>query len=360
MNQDFETLRAVSEYMTAQRAWQREAVRDAVKASSVPIPQAIVGDIALLNPSDALDVLKDHPGFKIWRRWKSYLAALALFERAMADLFDAINALVAAMREENLFARPHRHRLDEGVLRVHKELFAAGNAAHSLKDHASYRLQDVVQIAAFKAKLAEHFGHDGLHDFVIGLRTITHHIDVVEPNLHITRRFGSNGDAIAFHLDREKLRAIVDSVKADSGKYQINKPGRVYLDKAPAKIDVRCTYEDYLRRARGFHGWFRGLLESQPPAELQDFERCLKANSDMAERTWWKALLGNWLNWDIPPNPYDHLARFLTAEQLEEVNRLPKKSQQQVDKIVALVDDNGACDDELRQRAYELFRRAPD
>src|SRR3546814_11675454 len=79
----------------------------------------------------------------------------------------------------------------------------------------------------------------------------------------------------------------------------------------------------------------------------------------MAARTAWKALLGNWLNWDKPPNPYDHLPRMLTAEQLDEVMCLPRKSEQQVDRIIAFL-DNGACDDELRQGAYELFRRAPD
>src|SRR3546814_10763531 len=132
-----------------------------------------------------------------------------------------------------------------------------------------------------------------------------------------------------------------------------------YLENAPATIDVKSIYEEYFVRARAFHGWFRGTLEADPPLELQDFERCLKANSDLAARTAWKALLGNWLNWDKPPNPYDHLPRMLTAEQLDEVMCLPRKSEQQVDRIIAFL-DNGACDDELRQGAYELFRRAPD
>jgi len=361
MNQNFELLRVVTQRMKEQRIRQREAVREALIAARLPVPQGIVKDLALLRPEDARDVLKDHPGFKIWQRWKSYKAALAVFERSVRDLFEAIDALADQMRDENLFTKPNQHKLDEGELHIHKELFAAGNAAHSLKDHASYRLQEVACVPEFKSKQAEHFGQDGLHDFVIALRTITHHIDVVEPGYHVTHRFGGETDEITFHLDRDELRAIVESVKAEGGKYKINKPGRDYLDNAPAKIDVRATFQAYFERARAFHDWFKGTLERQPTSELQDFERCLKANKDNAARTSWKMLLGIWLkNWKTPPNPYDHLHKYLAAEQLEEVERLSRKSREQVDKVIEFVDEDNACDDEIRELAYELFARAPD
>ncbi|HIP79992.1 MAG TPA: hypothetical protein EYH07_16215 [Kiloniellaceae bacterium] len=350
MKNGADSLRWVSDLMRAQRTRQREAVRDALKVAPIPIPQVIVDELALLNPTDALDVLKDHPGFKIWQRWKSYQAALALFERCMADLFAAIDAFDEVMRQDDLFSASQRHKREEGSLRVHKELFAAGNAAHSLRDHASYRLQDIVQNPEFKARLAEHFGDDGLHDFVIALRTITHHIEMVEPALRITHRFGGNAAEITFYLDRDKLQAAVESVKQESGKYKINEAGRRYLKDALATIDVKAIYEEYLVRASAFHSWFSGTLEAGPPLDLQDFERCLKANGDMAARTMWKALLGNWLNWDKPPNPYDHLPRLLTGAQLEEVMRLPRKSEQQVDRVIAFLDKDGACDDEFAAR----------
>src|SRR3546814_2608487 len=99
--------------MRAQRTRQREAVWEALKAAAMPIPQTIVDELALLNPTDALDVLKDHPGFKVWQRWKSYQAALALFERCMADLFAAIEAFEEVMREDDLFSGRQHHKRSE-------------------------------------------------------------------------------------------------------------------------------------------------------------------------------------------------------------------------------------------------------
>ena len=69
-------------------------------------------------------------------------------------------------------------------------------------------------------------------------------------------------------------------------------------------------------------------------------------------------MLGNWLNWKEPPNPYEHLSRYLTLEQTEEVLRLPMQSEEQVDKVIEFVDSGRACDAELRTMVNQLFRRA--
>lgn len=361
MNDDFETLQSVTKFMEAQRSLKRESIRDSLKGAGVPIPQRIVDELALLNPHDALDVLGDHPGFKIWRRLKSYKTAFAVFNQSGLDLFDAIDTLAKRMRDEDLLIKPNRHKLEEGKLRIYKELFAFGNAAHSLKDHASYRLQDVASVANFKSKLAEHFDNDGLHDFVIALRTITHHVDVVEPRSHIIGRSNREPEKISFRFNRAEIHAVVESAKAESGNYKINMAGRDYLDNSPDTIDVRSTYNDYFQRAHAFHDWFQRELEIRPPEELRDFERCLKANRDNGIRTSWRIMLGSWVqNRETPPDPYQHLHKFLTPDQLEEIEGLPRKSNQQIDKVIEYIDEDDASDDEIRGLVFELFHRAPD
>lgn len=361
MTGNLDDLRAVTQIMAEQRQLRCEDVRQSLMSDAVPVSQTVLDDLARLNREDAMSVLRDHPGFKIWQRWNSYQAALAIFEQSIQDLFSAIDDLTDQFRNKDLFSRPYRQRLEAGQLRVHKELFAVGNAAHSLKDHASYRLQRVARLPEFGAKLGEHFGNDGLHDFVIGLRTITHHVDVVEPHLNYTRQFDDKDDEVVFDLSRDDLQVTMDSVKQEGGKFMINQAGLGYLANSPDKIDVRATYEEYTRRALAFHEWLKGVLERQPPPELQDIQRCLKANNDATTRAFWKMWLGIWLkNPERPPDPYHFLDQYLTRDQFDQVMGLPRKSPQQVDAIIEFVDEDGACDDEIRQVAYELFRKAPD
>ncbi len=49
----------------------------------------------------------------------------------------------------------------------------------------------------------------------------------------------------------------------------------------------------------------------------------------------------------------------ITPEQIREVYRLSMGSSEQLDKVIQLVDQDDACDDELRQLAHDLFRRVP-
>ena len=144
MTGNLDILRAVTQIMAQQRHQRREEVRHSLVLATVPVPQTVLDDLARLNREDAISVLRDHPGFKLWQRWNSYQAALAIFEQSIQDLFGAIDDLTDQVRNKDLFSRPYRQRLDAEKLRVHKELFAAGNAAHSLKDHASYRLHSVL------------------------------------------------------------------------------------------------------------------------------------------------------------------------------------------------------------------------
>jgi hypothetical protein len=52
---------------------------------------------------------------------------------------------------------------------------------------------------------------------------------------------------------------------------------------------------------------------------------------------------------------YGHLQRYLTPEELQEINTLPHSSKEQVDRIIEMVDEYGACDNELRKLVYKAF-----
>lgn len=58
--------------------------------------------------------------------------------------------------------------------------------------------------------------------------------------------------------------------------------------------------------------------------------------------------------------PYLYVDRYLTEAELQEVARLPQRSAVQVDRIIELADEDGACDEEIRSVAYATFGAGGD
>jgi hypothetical protein len=175
---------------------------------------------------------------------------------------------------------------------------------------------------------------------------------MVRPGWRVRYGFDDKTHEASFCLDKKELSAVVQREK-----HTMKQAGQRYLENAPEHIDLQQAFEEYRKRTGEFHLWFSRAVKEHPLEALRDYERCVRENRNAATRLWWRAMIGNWLNWDRPPNPFDHLDRYLTADQLEEVYRLPKGSEAQVDKVIEFVDSKGACDDELRNLAYQLFRR---
>jgi hypothetical protein len=68
----------------------------------------------------------------------------------------------------------------------------------------------------------------------------------------------------------------------------------------------------------------------------------------------WRLILRGGI--DSGANPYEHLEKYLEREALDEIERLPHRSAMQVNRIIELIDEHGACNDELRELAYCLFK----
>ena len=57
-------------------------------------------------------------------------------------------------------------------------------------------------------------------------------------------------------------------------------------------------------------------------------------------------------------DPYVYLSQYLTNNQLEELPSYEYKSKEQIDRLIEIIDINGACDDSLRTKAYELIENS--
>ncbi len=93
-------------------------------------------------------------------------------------------------------------------------------------------------------------------------------------------------------------------------------------------------------------------IEARLPAEAQDYRRSIRARRANSARCWYRILFAQVVKPET--DLYGHLQKYLTLEELKEIDALPHRSKQQIDRI-EIVDEYGACDDELESLVYKAF-----
>jgi hypothetical protein len=336
----------------------REKLRLAIAAASSPLPQELVDKLVMFSDSDFGAAMREHPAYTLSERRDSYEISLSIMEMSIADLLAAISDFEqrALPGESALFQLHGRGELDKIEDRIQKELFAVANAAASLVDH-SRRLQKRFEFEGYSERLAADFGEDGLHSFVIAIRILLHHLRILQAGWSIQSSFKEGTKTATFNVSKETLQRVIAQ---HPERFENDALLVAYVNAAPDKIDLRKTFEEYRRRMRLFNGWLKEQLASDSLVTLRDYDHVMLERKRHGSRTWWGVLLGNWIhNWKVPPNPHNHLPKYLTPEQLKAVYALPRNSKEQVDLAISYVDVNGAITPGLREEAYELFRRSP-
>jgi len=350
------SLRDVIQVMNSQKRREVERIQALVEASTVPLPDDVVRALSMLNPADVRDVIRNHAGFKNWERLGSYRVALSVFRQCIDDLFSAISVFDTRSKDGSIFDARRNGEL-AGIKRVvQKELFSCANAAHSLVDHSTRRLQKSIEIPKYSEKLQMCFGNDGLHEFIISLRTLLHHLHMVEPGWNVQHNFEGGQQKGSFKLNRDELLKAIERERKAFGK-NLEKTLE-FIQKSPASIDLENVFQDYRTRADTFYSWFDSELEAFPMEAVRDYERCLLESKKQGARVYWNMMIGNWVQWEKPPNPYDHLHKYLTEDQLSAILGLEKGSMEQIDAIIRVVDTDNACDAELRERIHKYFDKA--
>ena len=100
----------------------------------------------------------------------------------------------------------------------------------------------MVEIPGYAAKLAECFGDDGLHEFVIGFRNILHHLHMIKAGWKVEHDFRNGTKRAMFALDRDDVRfAVEQSPKSfGSGLLRI----RAYLEASSEPINLKTLFEE--------------------------------------------------------------------------------------------------------------------
>jgi hypothetical protein len=299
--------------------------------------KALIG----LNFSEFRQVISAHTGHRLNGKLESLTAAREQFDMACTDLLVMLEEF-HAFSDTPMFGSPDgRVQIELIITRLRKELFTFSGLAHSVQDHCRL-VQKVWNAPSFREQLAQHFGTDGLHEFVIALRNALHHLYVFDVAGEL--RWDSDGEkASRFNLTKEDLLN-------DHDEWRNGKP---WLDAAPDKIDMRSLVAAYQARHQAFYDWYLGWAAAHLPAEVAEYRELRLEQRRSLARSGWDFLLRQFLNRGI--NPIEHLNKYLTTDQVVLASKLPQKSKELVDFVITCVDTTGGCTPELREMGYKLF-----
>jgi hypothetical protein len=161
----------------------------------------------------------------------------------------------------------------------------------------------------------------------------------------------------------------MNAEKGDQARFLISKKdlsrfgdwtplARQYLNSLGDSLDLEAFLREYREKVRTFQTWFVVQLRHHSPETLANYLETRRTLNAIGAKTWWNILLTQ-IVIQAGRDAYDYLDRFLDPAELERVYALPFRSKEQVNLIITLVDEYGACDETLRETAYRAFKVSP-
>ncbi|PSH04034.1 MAG: hypothetical protein CXZ00_09500 [Acidobacteria bacterium] len=322
--------------MAEERRKQRKRICDALKTP--PTTEETLAQLCSLSPQDFERVMRAHPAYKTQRNIESIQTMIEVFHRAMSDLKTAVGEFPTLGPPD---ARGQREALEIAVsVRVNKELLAAVGASQSLVAY-SRRVRDQLPSDLFDKERIEVFDENE-HALVKDLRNLLAHQLHTAANWQTVYSKGSR--STHFKIETEDLLA----------EAELSAAAKLHLATLGETVDVSELLSNYAERVDRFYGWLLPELERYLPESVKDFRRCRDTVKHHHGRQSYKLLLGLWIQANA--DPYAHLSKHLTSEQLATVSNLPHRSATQVDYIISCLDRTGSCNEELRKLVYLLFK----
>lgn len=335
---DAASLRAFLEVDRRRREKDREELIKLVKHP--PLSPETLSKLVWLGHKDWVIVTHHHPGREIDELETSLRNMVDVFVRCWVDLSRHLDQFTTSAAHKDFMGRPKRSELREIQTGVRKELFAISTASKALVD-LSRRLTRKVSIPGWRDRISQDFSSDPTHHLVLQLRNTLTHGWFVPANWLIRR--SPEGESATFTLSRSEMLRSGD----------FSGVARDYLLAVKENIDVRKLFEPYVAKVRSLYSWLWENLEDHLDPAVIEFRHCASQRQKNSVRTSWNLILQAVSNQEI--DPYDYLEKYLTADELAEVLKLPHRSIQQVDKILSILDEYNACDDDLRKKIFHLF-----
>lgn len=294
------------------------------------------------SPSQVQEWVDEHPGRVFVARLESLKAVLGIFEGSAEQFSECLVRFHADAHKGHVFRRNRRSDLEAYEQQFQKLLYVFASSAMTLVDQAR-ALSQKVTLPEYEAHVRESFATNPRHRFIQELRVDVIHVTLHRPGWQLTSGWGKEATS-KFMLWPKQLTRLSE----------YNAQARQFVAEHPKGIDLGRLIVDYSAHVREFHKWLRQTAEGVVGEMMADYQRCARRIMAVSSRSFWN-LIFQQVVVAGKRDPYTYLDQYLTEGELAEVNDLPHRSRRQVDRIIELVDEHEACDDELRQIIYKAF-----
>jgi len=293
--------------------------------------------------------IREHPGFSPHRDILAVQQSLEILSDSVDELATRLQAFDTAAKTRAFWNRPARAHFDGHVRSVRRAMFAAATAAVAWRDlvravgthcvDAGHPLSDWdVRWKAFTSL--------GEHQFVVGLRNCISHVGPVTPSWQMRVGFADPPtEATRFLLNAETL--------ADCGELSVG--ARIYLQAVSGGVDLTVLFRAYMASIRSFHDSLLSSITQTFEPTLGEYRRYEAILARIRARVSWRLLLSI----ANPSNVDGFLAKELSPVELEEIKSFPAGSRVRADRIIEILDEEGASTPALRVLAYKALG-APD
>lgn len=286
-------------------------------------------------------------GGRIWAALGEVKDSHWILDHAIDDLLEGINRFSHRSQYQEFWLRINEDERDEYTRNVKRYLFNASSALSALVDHTrsfteTYPVPDVAEM---RRKI---FREDNLHRFLFDLRNYSLHWRPAQVNWNISIDAGKAGVSrtVQFLLSKSTLLEW-NGWKSEAIEF---------LSSRPEKFDVRELFVEYQSRARAFQSWLQTAATFSHYPDLRQFFEYKKWHDRFNDSWQWNAVAASR---GMKRDPYELLQDYLAPRAIEHIYSYHLKSDEQIDRIIELVDLHESVDDSLRAKLREFLRQAP-
>lgn len=316
-----------------------EEFKNAWHSDSKITPIELLQKLRHASPEAIAAISTAHPA----RAWHDSIdnvdraySVLRLSRKAINSLYGVFHSTAVHERE--------RPNLEKTLEIATKEVFAFSFAAASLV--AAYRrlISGAPQISdRFEQLVEELFLDSNLREFIKNLRNNFGHSVLIAARPRYVVTLGAQRTVTTeLQFDKEELL-----------KGEWNAASKCFIAAAET-LDVMQIVSAYFESADNLHRRYLSETGLDHEACFKDLLRLKEARRAMSRENTISHVLQMTKSKSV--NPYPHLARFFSVEELQRIRCFNDHSRAQVDYLIQLRDPIGLCSEDVRYGLYRLFQ----